>query len=230
MQPAFLPWLGYFDRIAKSDIHIILNNVPMDGSSKTRFTNRNKIRTHNGWCWLTVPVKATKRSNRVSIDRLQINYEEPWQRKHLKAIENNYSKAPYFDNYISFVRDIYEYKHESFNNLLLESTAQFFKIIGIDKPYILSSDMDVTSSKDELILELCKKVQATEYISGPFGRDYLDLKSFHDEGISLTFHDYTHPQYKQVFNGFEPYMSIIDLLFNHGPRTLEMLSTSNSLS
>ncbi len=100
MQPAFLPWLGYFDRIARSDLHIILDHIPMDRSSKTRFTNRNKIRTHDGWAWLTVPIKTTRRSEAVPINKLEIMYEEQWRKKHIKGISNNYSKSPYYGKYI----------------------------------------------------------------------------------------------------------------------------------
>lgn len=226
MQPAFLPWLGYFERIAKSDLHIILDHIPMDRSSKTRFTNRNKIRTHDGWMWLTVPLKTTKRSDAVPINKLEINYEDQWQKKHIKAIKNNYSKSPFCAEYSDLIEDIYSSKAENLNCLLTDSTSKLLECLGINTPCKRSSDMDATMSKDELILELCGMVDATEYISGPFGRDYLKTERFEEEGIQLIYHDYSHPWYKQAFDGFEPCMSVIDLLFNHGDKSLEILNTS----
>ena len=98
MQPAYLPWLGYFDRIAKSDIHIILDHVPMDKNSKTKFLNRNKIRTLHGWNWLTVPIQSTKREENIPINKLKISTNSNWQEKHWRTILNTYGKTEYFND------------------------------------------------------------------------------------------------------------------------------------
>ena len=78
MQPAYIPWLGYFDRIAKSDLHVVLDNVTMDKNSKTKFTNRNKSRTPQGWSWLTVPLKSVSKSNEVVINEIEIASGNNW--------------------------------------------------------------------------------------------------------------------------------------------------------
>jgi hypothetical protein len=225
MQPAYLPWLGYFDRISKSDCHIVLDHVSMDKNSKTKFTNRNKMRTVQGWSWLTVPVKAVASSEDTPINKLEISSDVSWTSKHWKTLQASYSRASFFTDYSDFFESFYKKRENSLAFLLDESTEYLLTSLKIDTHCLRSSDLSPQSKKSDLILELCKKVGATCYLSGPFGRDYLDAHKFEDAGIELRFHDYVHPEYEQVYKGFEPYMSIVDLLFNHGPKSLEILST-----
>ena len=107
--------------------------------------------------------------------------------------------------------------------MLKASREYFLQELGVRTECISSSDLSLESKKAELILDICRKVGATTYLSGPFGRDYLNQKDFEEAGIELQFHDYAHPVYMQNFDGFEPYMSILDLLFNHGDKSLEIL-------
>ena len=110
-------------------------------------------------------------------------------------------------------------------DLIDRTTSYIRNSLGIKCNTLKSSEMDVAGEKDELIFNLCKAVGANKYISGPFGRDYLNHKVFEDAGIELVFHDYKHPEYKQAFSGFEPYMSAIDLLFNYGTESLKILTS-----
>ena len=96
MQPAYLPWLGYFERIAMSDLHIVLDHVNIDASSKTKFANRNKIRTPEGWSWLTVPLKSKGKHGRLFLHEAEIVTESSWRQKHLGALKANYSRTAYF--------------------------------------------------------------------------------------------------------------------------------------
>lgn len=225
MQPAYIPWLGYFDRISKSDIHIILDDVAMDKSSKTKFTNRNKIRTPNGWSWLTVPLQSVSRSDEKVIYDLKISSDNNWTEKHWKSIRSNYSRSPYYSRYSHFFEKFYGQEWTYLVSMLEESTRYLFQELGIQTQRLKSSELSPQSKKADLILELCTKVGATTYLSGPFGRDYLDEGAFKKAGIELQYHDYDHPRYNQSFDGFEPYMSIVDLLFNHGEKSLEILSS-----
>ena len=216
MQPAYLPWLGYFDRIFQSDLHIVLDNVAIDRSSKTKFANRNKIRTAQGSLWLTVPL-AKKENTDLYLDTLKINNDQSWQKKHWLSIKGNYTKAPFFQEHHDFFDQIYTKNWERLFELTQETTHYLLDALSIDTEIVLASKMNLPFSKSELILELCKNVCATTYISGPFGREYLDEGSFLKAGIKLEYHDYQHPIYKQRYSDFEPYMSVIDLLFNLGP-------------
>ena len=228
MQPAYLPWLGFFDRIEASDLFISLDNVLLDTSSKTRFTNRNKIRQKEGSTWLTLPMKTKGLFGDVHIKDIQL-VEDKWNIKHWKSIQNNYRKAPFFDKYAPFLENIYSQKWQSMQELIDELTSYFLQELNITTPTIKSSELQIDATKDDLILEICKSQNATEYYSGIFGREYLDTKKFEKEGIEVLFHEYKHPTYTQLYEGFEPYMSILDLLFNHGEDSLEIIKQGRNL-
>ena len=220
-QPAYLPWLGYFHRIAISDIHIVLDHVQFE---KNSFVNRNKIRTKEGWCWLTVPLRTKGLFGNLEIDTLEISQDNKWCKKHWSSIVSNYSKAPHFKELAWVVDEIYSDSWRLFLEPIKEITSNILKALNIKTPLLYSSQMSPVGKKDELVLNLCKEVGATTYISGPLGRGYLDEERFERNHIQLFFHDYIHPSYRQVFPGFEPYMSVIDLLFNCGTESLGIIS------
>lgn len=213
-QPAYLPWLGYFDRIIKSDIHVVLDHVQFE---KNSMVNRNKIRTHQDSTMLTVPVLTKGKFQDLSINTLEIDVRQPWRKKHWKAIQQNYSKAPYFKLYAPFLEELYSKDWSDLLSIIKEINVFAFDALNVETKIIYSSDMDIEGEKSDLVLNICKSLTAKTYISGPFGRDYLDQASFDNAGIELEFHDYDHPEYDQVHGSFEPYMCIFDLLFNHGP-------------
>ena len=221
-QPAYMPWLGYFDRIQKSDLHIVLDHVQFE---KNSVTNRNKVRTREGWSWLTVPVRTKGNFGQLPIDQVEIDTNLFWAKKHWRTIENNYSKSLFFSQYSQSLQDFYNRDWGTLGALLDENRRYLLTGLGIKKNLIRSSELSPQSKKSDLVLELCKKVGATCYLSGPFGRDYLNVHDFEDSGIELRFHDYVHPEYEQVFKGFEPNMSVIDLLMNHGHKSLEILTS-----
>lgn len=221
-QPAYLPWLGYFDRILKSDLHIVLDHVQFE---KNSVTNRNKVRTSTGWSWLSVPVLTKGRFGELAIDQIEINYMTKWAKKHHMTLRSNYARSAYFSLYADFFEDLYHQDWDYLAPMLHKSTSYLLQSLGIKTKQIRSSEYSPKAKKADLILELCIKAGATTYLSGPFGRNYLDEGAFAKAGIELQYHDYIHPRYDQCFDGFEPYMSIVDLLFNHGEKSLEILSS-----
>lgn len=213
-QPAYLPWLGYFDRIIKSDVHVVLDHVQFE---KNSMVNRNKIRTHQGNTMLTVPVLTKGKFQDLSINTLEIDVRQPWRKKHWKAIQQNYSKAPFFKEYAPFLEDLYSKEWSDLLSIVKALNGFVINALNVQTKIIYSSDMNIEGEKSDLVLNICKSLDAKTYLSGPFGRDYLDRPSFDDAGISLEFHDYDHPKYAQMHGDFEPYMCIFDLLFNQGP-------------
>lgn len=211
-QPAYLPWLGYFDRIARSDLHIVLDHVQFE---KNSFTNRNRIRTRPGWCWLTLPVKTKGRFGNLPICELELA-DERWQHKHFSTLRQVYARAACFADYQRELSQIYQRPWRLFNQLVREMTARQLEWFGISTPLLFSSDMRPSGRKAELILDLCRAVGADQYLSGPLGRDYLAADRFAEAGIKVRFHDYHHPRYPQAYPGFEPRMAALDLLLNCG--------------
>ena len=221
-QPAYLPWIGYFHRIYRSDVHIVLDNVQFE---KNSMINRNKIRNLNSWEWLTVPVKTKNKFKKLDIKNLEIDNNTRWRSKHLKKIIFNYSKTKYFKEHENFFKKIYEKEWLKLFPLTQFINEYIIDVLKINTKIIYASELDPKLSKSEMILELCKKVGAKKYISGPFGRDYLNKKDFDNNGIIIEFHNYIHPIYSQAHSGFEQNMSIIDLLFNHGNNCVNILDT-----
>lgn len=224
MQPAYLPWLGYFDRLAQSDLHIVLDHVLIDLNSHTKFANRNKIRTQAGWMWLTVPIKTKGLRDQLFLNTIEIVEGNDWARKHWNAIKASYSRAPFFKDHVDFFEDAYARPWKLLHELARHTTSYLSRALGLETKTVSSSTMGIASHKDELILDLCRTVGATTYISGPFGREYLRESLFTEAGIRVKYHDYPHPNYPQVFSGFEPFVSAVDLLFNCGPRSLSILT------
>jgi hypothetical protein len=219
-QPSYLPWLGYFDRIIKSDLHIILDNVQLE---KNSMTNRNKARTNNGWTWLSIPVLTKGLFGNLVLKNVEIDKTQNWRKKHFGTLLSTYGKSAYFNEYRDWFSEFYKEDWKTLGPLLEKSTNFLLQSIGIDTPMEKASDIIATGKKSDYILNLCKEVNATVYLSGPFGRDYLELDRFESAGIEVRFHDYAHPTYNQLHGEFMPYMSIVDLLFNEGSKSLEII-------
>lgn len=226
-QPAYLPWLGYFDRIVKSDLHIVLDNVQIEHNTKTSFTNRNKIRTSQGWCWLTIPIKHPKNELEAKINNIIVDGPR-WKKKHYRSIKQSYGKLEGFKVHEKWLDNFYQREWDNLCEYIKASTIYILNYLSINTPIIYSSDLDITGKKDDLVLNLCKHVGAETYLSGPFGKDYMDVDKFLKNNIEVVFQDYQHPVYMQTHGEFVPYMSIIDLMFNKGDKSLETLSQTSA--
>lgn len=228
-QPAYLPWLGYFHRIAVSDLHIVLDHVQFE---KNSFTNRNKIKTSTSWCWLTVPVKTKGQFGKLPINLLEINNNNTkWSKKHWQTLLHNYRKSPYFREHSCFFEEVYRREWRYLAELCREITIYLLNALGITTPLLFSSQLNSSGVKDELVLNLCQEVSATTYLSGILGKNYLRESLFNQAGIRVLYQNYHHPTYAQYRGqNFEPYMSVIDLLFNYGPNSLEILMKNQELT
>ena len=143
------------------------------------------------------------------------------------SIKQFYKKTPFFKEYYNGIEECISSEQTLLAPFLNEITQHLFEILSIKTKVIYSSSIPgITSHKDDLIVDLCCSVGATRYISGPFGRDYLDSSKFQKNNIELLFHDYKHPDYKQQFEGFISNLSILDLLFNYGTNSLQILNTT----
>lgn len=220
-QPLYLPWCGYLHKMAVSDVHIILDDVEFDDES---FVKRNRVRTPDGWTWLTVPVHA---SQGTTIQEVEVANEHRWQSTHWKTLNTFYANAPHFGDHRGFFESIYQKDWMRLADLNLEMINYLRDQLEIETPLIRSSEIGAEGSKTDLILDLCEEAEVDIYLSGPNGRDYLDSGRFQERGVELIYHDFTHPTYDQVFDGFESHMSAIDLLFNCGPNSWRVLMEPN---
>ena len=216
-QPQYLPWLGYFDKIAASDVFVFLNDTQF---KKNEWQNRNKIKTATGWQWLTVPVVHEFGQE---IRHTKIDNRAPWRRKHLQALVSNYSKSPYFKEHRTSLESLYGEEWESLADVNIGLVEFFMAQLGITAKTVLSTELGVEGKATEALIQICKRVGADTYLSGAGGKDYLEEERFEQEGITLVYQDYRHPTYPQLYGEFVSHLSIVDLIFNCGPQSLEVL-------
>ena len=218
-QPQYLPYLGFFHKLLHCDVFVTLDNVQFQ---KNGLQNRNKLKTSQGWQWLTVPV--LHRSGQL-INEVRINPKVPWQRKHWNALVSNYSPAPYFDVYGPGLKRLIDREWSSLCELNMVLIRWAMNALGIETPILYSSALGVEGNRTELLVNICKAVGAQCYLSGPGGRRYMELTAFEAAGITVIWQEFTSPAYDQVFPdvGFVPDLSVVDALFNCGPETIEFL-------
>ena len=172
---------------------------------------------------LTIPLKTKGLFGNIAINTIEIA-DDNWRIKHLKTIHAVYSKAKYFKQYEPLLYALYNKQYTRLIDFIIPMNEWLMKELKIETKIIRSSELKSEGIKSDLVLNICKSLNATTYLSGPLGRNYLDMDSFNDSGIKVTFHDYIHPIYPQVYPGFEPYMTILDLLLNNGPISINYLN------
>jgi len=227
MQPTYLPWMGYFDLIDQSDYFVFLDDVQLQRSS---WQVRNKIKTSQGELLLTVPIKKNKPSFDLMINEAVVNDFERWRSNHLKSIKHAYSTS-------SFFKDVYCFLDDSINlntTFLYKININIIKLvcrkIGIKTVFIKSSDLKISKDKkkDKKLVAICKKISAENYLSAKSSASYIEDKNpggqFSKNKINLFYHNFKHPDYKQLYGEFVSHLSIIDLLFNCGlDKSLEII-------
>ncbi len=225
-QPQYIPWLGYFDKIAKSDCFVFLDQVQY---KPREFQNRNKIRTKDGWMWLSVPV-ISKGRGRQRLSEVIIDNENPWQRKHINSLKTSYGKSKFFKEYSGFFEEVYNRNWKRLVDVNVYIITHILKQLAIATPIYFETKSEIKNTGTERIIEICKKFKTDTYLSGIGGKDYLEEDKFVKAGIKLVYQDFIHPVYHQQFvfreSDFLPNMSILDLLFNEGSRAREILKLS----
>jgi hypothetical protein len=223
-QPVYLPWLGLFHKIAMADLFCYFDIVQYQTKD---YNNRNKIKTHSGEIWLSVPVES-KQHFEKSVGEIRI-VQNGWQRKHFKSIQLTYQKAAYFREYSPGLEALLiGQSFETLSDLNLAILRFLMGCLGIHTPIVKATEYSFQGSKSDLVLDMCLQLKAEAYIFGAQGRDYADVEKFRAAGVEPFFQDYRHPVYRQLHGEFLPYMSVIDLLFNEGPRSREILLSGNA--
>ncbi|MEM3063462.1 MAG: WbqC family protein [Nitrososphaerota archaeon] len=222
-QPSYIPYLGFFKKIQASDIFVYLDDVQY---SVRGGDNRNKIKTESGIVWLTVPLSHPfgQKLNEVKIANTQ-----NWSAKHKDLIRVSYKKAPFFDKYWYSIESILNKKWDKLIDLNLTLIEFFNSELRLKTKTIKSSVLNITSTSSQRLLEICKCVGADTYISGEMGKNYLDEEIFRKAGINIKYEKFQHPTYKQLYGNFIPYLSIIDVLFNEGDASKEILYNSKNM-
>ncbi len=222
LQSNYIPWKGYFDIINSVDEFVFYDT---EQYTKRDWRNRNKIKTPNGSIWLTIPVNV-KGKYYQSIDETTVT-DNTWRRKHWNSIVSNYSKAKYFKQYKELFYNLYLSSDEK---LLSQINFKFIKVIneilGIKTKLNWSKSFNPQGEKSIKLLDICKKTGANEYLSGPSAKSYLDSSIFTQNGIKVSWMDYSnYKEYNQLYPPFDHAVSVIDLIFNEGPSSYKFLTS-----
>jgi len=222
-QPQYLPWSGLFDKIDQADGFVVLDNVQYE---KNEWQNRNRIKTPQGWCWLTVPVHYhfPQRLRDVTIAG------GDWQRTHWRAMTQSYRKTPHFDRYAPLFEPLYTTAWRSLVELNLATMEKLATALGIRWAPRLATEMALTDDPNQRLIDICQQLGADCYLAGSGSRHYLDHERFKSAGIAIEFQQFEHPTYPQLYGAFEPALSAVDLLFNCGPESLALLRRARPAS
>ena len=212
-QPDFMPWLGFFDRWKRSEIYIILDDVQF---LRRGWHHRDKIKTKNGAKWLTVPVIKKGKYHQLIRD-VKIDNQISWRSKHLNTIEANYKKAPYFEYYITKLRNVYDKKHTFLIDLNMSLLHLFAQEFGIITTNVFASDKYIKSTSTQRLVDLVKSVDGTAYFTGIGSKKYIDNSLFIKENIEIIWQEFNHLVYPQLHGDFIPNLSCLDFVMNCSP-------------
>jgi len=225
-QPHFLPWIGYLDRIQKADLFILLDHVQYESQN---YQNRVLIKTGEGSQWVIVPLFQRSQQERI-IDKIINNQRQgrlSWQRKIWKTVQRAYQGAPYFKAYAGPLQELLEARWHKLIDLNLALLQFLNDAFGIRTRMVRSSELVSSGKKSDLVLSLCQAVKADAFLGGMGGsREYLNEARFAEAGIAVQWQDFRHPVYRQhpQPDRFVKGLSAIDLLFNWGPQSADILT------
>lgn len=215
MQSNYIPWKGYFDLINLADEFVLYDDAQY---TRRDWRNRNLIKTPTGLRWLTIPVQVKSKFHQ-KIQETAIS-DPRWTAVHWKTLIRNYSRAPHFHRYRDAFEELYLGTHET---MLSRVNRRFLgaicDLLGIKTTISWSMEYRLAEGQTEKLVEICRQTYATEYLSGPTAKGYLDEKQFRQAGIALRYMDYSgYPEYNQLYPPFEHRVSILDLIFHEGPK------------
>lgn len=213
-QPDFMPYLGFFHRLIKADIFIVLDNVQYVRGSRTQ-TSRDKIKTASGEKWINVGIQ--KPAYKSKIDEIYLQKDNEWRSRSLNLLTENYRRALYYEEIYPYIKKLYQVECDKmidFNMASIHMLLNLFDIRDVDIRY--ASDLKVVGNKNELIINLVKAVGCSKYLSGVGAKNYYVPELYEQAGIDVVWQQFEHPTYPQQYGEFIPYLSSIDLLFNCG--------------
>jgi hypothetical protein len=223
-QPAYLPWLGYFDKMARCDVFVISDDLQYEPKN---FQNRNRIKVNNGASWLTVPVAHAPESARIcDIVVSDGAGARGWQQRTWATLRTHYRRAPHFARYADALEDVYARPWRRLVDLDLHLTQLIVGWLGISPTLVRASSLDLQGHKADRIIDTCRRLGADTYLSGSGGsKGYLDVEAMRRAGVRVAWQQFDHPIYPQRYPalGFIPSLSALDLILNCGPASRAIL-------
>lgn len=225
-QPNFMPWLKLLDKILASDVYVAYDTAQY---TKSEYHSRQKIKTHSGEAWLTVPTVST--GSRRGIADVEIDNTQPWRKKHLKTLRTNYAKAGYFDEVYALVADIYAKDHTHLADLSLDLITAFCSYLDSEVRIVRASSLPHEGDKVDRLIQLVRHAGGNVHLTSTYGGDHqqVDWDRMQAAGIAIRSQVFQHPTYNQLWEGFSPNLAAIDMLFTCGPNAGKTLETNRRL-
>jgi hypothetical protein len=223
-QPNFLPWLGWFDKLARADVFVLLDHVQFPRTSRGTYVNRVKLLVSGKESWATAPiVRSTGSVQRI--DEVRVDDSQPWREKLVRTVEHNYRRAGAFDEVFPLLRETLEQPTDRLAELNEQGARRIARALALDESkFVRSSSLETSSHATDLLIELTKAVGGTTYLAGNLaGATYQEDEKFAQAGIELRYQRFEHPRYRQPIDGFVPGLSIVDALMNVGPKATRAL-------
>lgn len=220
LQPSYIPWRGFFDQIRRADLFVFYDDVQYD---KHGWRNRNQIKTNQGKQWLTIPVNSKGVTSGIPIKDVRIDWSKPWTKSHLKSITISYARSPYFKAYLPLLESLYQRHDEFLADFTIESTIVLTRELGMTSTHFMrSSELSgIEGQKTDRVINVLKQVGATHYLCGPSAGSYMEPEKFNAAGITFEYMEYNYPEYPQLHPPYDPYVTILDLMFMMGKDALQ---------
>lgn len=231
-QPHYFPWLGYVHKMAQADLFIVMDDLQYE---KDNFQNRNRIKVNNCSAWLTVPLERGSQADLICDKLIRndgVSAKEHWQRRTWATLQIHYGKAPHFSRYAAELEELYTRPWTRLVDVTLHILELVRGWFGISSPMLLSSSLQLEGQKTDRIIDFCRKVGADVYLSGRGGSTgYLDVDALRQSGVDVAWQSFEHPVYPQRYPalGFMPRMCVLDMLFNCGPASRDILLSTGEL-
>jgi hypothetical protein len=224
-QPIFLPWPGFFSKALYADTMVLLDMVqfPLGRSWMTR----NRLKSDQGELWLRVPVWKTGKGKQRICD-VELCDDRNWRKKHCYSIREQYAHAPYLDDYLPSLEAIYAQRHRRLVELNVELIRLLWSALGLKSRLVLQSELGVSGTSTALLVAICNALHADTYITLPFVEKHLDPAQFRAGGIVVRFVRFRPPVYPQLWGTFRYNLSTLDLLYNCGPKSCEIIAQAGN--
>tara|TARA_R100001126_G_scaffold38692_1_gene21457 strand:- start:1361 stop:2056 length:696 start_codon:yes stop_codon:yes gene_type:complete len=211
MQPTFLPWLGYFNMIKKSDVFVFLDDVQV---SKRSWQTRNRLKSSNGEYFVSVPIK--KGYSRSLIKDCELAIDDQWKDKICKGLSFSYSKSKNYNENIGFVGDLIKKDFKTLSEYNSNIIKSMCERLNINTKFINSSQLQSTGKRDHYLASICKELGADTYLSAPGSKEYIEEGEnvFTSKSLNIIYNDYKHPEYNQLYGDFISHLSIVDAILN----------------
>ena len=226
MQPTYIPWAGYFEMIDYVDRFVFLDNVQLE---KPSWQVRNRIKTRNGELFLTIPVKSASRYQQKIMDT-EIIYDQVFPKKHFENIRHSYASSKYFSKVFEIIEKNYSTRFRTLSEFNISIIQDICDYLEIDTEFFVASELESSGVKTQLSFDQCVELGGSSFYAANGSKSYLSKEDrFLHSNLLIEYQEYVCVEYEQLFSGFLERLSIIDILFNHGKESIEIIRRGRCL-